>query len=203
MSSLYEREVDLLAAVHAELHVVSETFTKGKDQHAPYHNMPLHSSRVLWCRCLADRIVAPMSSARRLLRDVSDTDGWEELSSKYDALILTLEEFQQEEVAKWLHSIDAGKIAEKLKQPLLVRDVSTKLLRLNFDPVVGALLRETKYFCMMDVQVGDVVMCASMCAGMYLYMCMHKYIHSLCMYVWMYVCMYVCIYIYVCMFIYI
>jgi hypothetical protein len=153
MSCLYTREVELLAAVHTEVQLVSEAFNKGQDQQPPYLNMPRHSSRVLWCRCLADRIRAPMEDARRLLRNMSGSEEWQQLSQKYDTLMHRLDEFQREEVARWHNGLDGGKIAEKLKQPLLVRDVSTKLLRLNFDPAVWKVLRESKYFHMMDVQV--------------------------------------------------
>lgn len=49
------------------------------------------------------------------------------------------------------------KLAEKLKQPLLVRDFNAKTLRLNFDQGVWCLLREAKYFHLMDVDVPDAV----------------------------------------------
>jgi len=50
MDCLYETEVHLLEQVRAELQSVNDAFVAGQDTPPPFYNMPIHSSRVFWCR---------------------------------------------------------------------------------------------------------------------------------------------------------
>ena len=50
MDCLYETEVHLLEQVRAELQSVKDAFVAGQDTPPPFYNMPIHSSRVFWCR---------------------------------------------------------------------------------------------------------------------------------------------------------
>lgn len=116
-----------------------------------------HSTHTLPRRSLIDRIKTPMDSAHRMLRNVFETPEAKEVVRQYEVLLEQISNFEKEEIGRFLNGIDT-RLAEKLKQPLLVRDQgATKKIKLNFDPGVWSLLREARYFYLLQVDVPEAV----------------------------------------------
>ena len=80
-----------------------------------------HSTHTLPRRSLVDRIKTPMDSAHRMLRNVFETPEAKEVVRQYEVLLEQISNFEKEEIGRFLNGIDT-RLAEKLKQPLLVRD---------------------------------------------------------------------------------
>ena len=55
----------------------------------------------------------------------------------------------------FIKRVPAQGSASKLKQALLKRDPRTQLLKINFDPTLVCLLREVKYFLLLDLDVPE------------------------------------------------
>lgn len=149
LSCIQDREMELLAALGTELEFVAQTFEAAKDNVPPFDNMPLRASRVMWSRSLADRIDGPMASAQRMLGNIMKTEAGATVLANYDKLKKVLLAFEESEIQQWLEGIDL-KFAEKLKQPLLVRDLTSTGICVNFDQGLMALLREAKYFSLIQ-----------------------------------------------------
>ena len=150
------REVELLEMLSRELDTVSQVFEAGKAQAPPYCNMPLHASRVMWSRALADRLDSPMACAERMLSNMMQTPRGRSVLAHYEQLSASFKAFEETEIEAWLESIDL-KFAEKLKQPLLVRDLTSTGIRVNFDAGLMALLREAKYLTLIHIDMPDGV----------------------------------------------
>jgi len=76
-------------------------------------------------------------------------DQTDDVRKSYDVLMAQMNEYQAEQVAAWCQRVE-GISEEKLDQPLLVEE--DKRLRVNFDPQLVRLLRETKYFLLLKVR---------------------------------------------------
>jgi len=85
---------------------------------------------------------------------ISQSEEFQRLRVKYSATRSNLEAFEQQAFAKWADTIIDSSESE-LSKPLLVRDPNTKLLSVNFDAKVVALLREVKYFGNLGVAVPE------------------------------------------------
>ena len=76
---------------------------------------------------------------------------------RYNDLTLSINNFEQSHILAWCDQVSAVSDL-KLKLPLLKRDASQPplpLLAVNFDPDLEKLLRETKYFLQLKVEVPE------------------------------------------------
>lgn len=76
-----------------------------------------------------------------------------EIQRIYDALMAAMTEYQGKQVAAWCDRV-AATSEEKLNQPLL-QQAAGGTLQVNFDPELVRLLRETKYFLLLKVEVPE------------------------------------------------
>ena len=150
------RQMQLVEMLSRELDAVQQAFKAGKDKAPPYLNMPHHASRIMWSRSLSDRLQGPMACAQRMLSNVMLTPPGRSVSERYEQLLATLKAFEEKEIEVWLEQIDL-KFAEKLKKPLLVRDLTSTGIRVNFDQGLMALLREAKYLNLINIDMPDGV----------------------------------------------
>jgi dynein heavy chain len=148
--------MQLVEMLSRELDAVQQVFEAGKDKAPPYLNMPHHASRIMWSRSLSDRLQGPMACAQRMLSNVMLTPPGRSVSERYEQLLATLKAFEEKEIQVWLEQIDL-KFAEKLKKPLLVRDLTSTGIRVNFDQGLMALLREAKYLNLINIDMPDGV----------------------------------------------
>ena len=119
---------------------------------AGYLNIPDYARRVYWSRSLAHRLDSPFALAARLLSNIMHLPPAVNILATYHHLRKSLCDFEDNEIQSWLASIDM-KFAEKLKQPLLKREMTSSAMRVNFDVDLMALLREGKYLKLIGVEM--------------------------------------------------
>lgn len=95
------------------------------------------------------------------------------IQAKHDDLLAKLAEFEAQVHAEWCDSIDSSVYA-KLNQSLVTRDPYTKLVSVNFHPVIVRLLKETKYMIALGCSIPSSVVgiyqqVRSRCVGRWLY----------------------------------
>ena len=84
-----------------------------------------------------------------------ETDESHEVTELFERVGAQFEEYETEVLANWAKEVDATG-EEKLKLNLLAYDEQAEIpgiLRVNFDPKLVKLLRETKYFMLLDANV--------------------------------------------------
>jgi dynein heavy chain, axonemal len=84
-----------------------------------------------------------------------ETDESREVTELFERVGAQFEEYETEVLANWAKEVDATG-EEKLKLNLLAYDEQAEIpgiLRVNFDPKLVKLLRETKYFMLLDANV--------------------------------------------------
>ena len=84
-----------------------------------------------------------------------ETDESREVTELFERVGAQFEEYETEVLASWAKEVDATG-EEKLKLNLLAYDEQAEIpgiLRVNFDPKLVKLLRETKYFMLLDANV--------------------------------------------------
>ena len=146
-SCIEEREIALVEALGQEVDEVARLFEAGKSAAiaVPFcANLPHHAARVIWSRSLYDRVQDSSVLACRVLAPRLDSDAGRSIKSRCDSVVEQLREFQAAEIHEWLAHIDVT-VGDKLKQPLLFRDLATSSIRVNVDRGLKALLREAKY----------------------------------------------------------
>jgi len=93
-----------------------------------------------------------MIKFRELNKSVMDREESKEVCKTYATTMASLQEYENQKFEEWGRDIDVSSQA-KLKLPLLRRDVHTRMLSVNFDPGLVRLLREVKYFLLLDIKV--------------------------------------------------
>ncbi len=153
-ADLERKHVDLIKAYGQDLRDVQDSFNSHKALSAPgkylerqgpplYVNMPPVSGALFWVRGLIERIEEPMVKLRQTLRLMLDSEEAKEVNKVYTSLLAALREFEASQFTSWGKGVDEVSQV-KLKQPLLVRDENTRLLHVNFDPLLVRLLREAR-----------------------------------------------------------
>jgi hypothetical protein len=161
LASIQEREMELVAMLSQELTAVTELIDKCDEDKSgeaarPYKNMPVHASRVMWSRSLSDRLASPMADAQRMLSNIMHSEAGREVLERYRLVVARLEAFERKEIEVWLQHSGLT-FVDKLKQPLLRRDLTSSGLRVNFDQDLKALLREAKYLNLINVDLPDSI----------------------------------------------
>ena len=108
-----------------------------------------------WVRALHERVKDPMEKLTSLNKLVMETDESREVTELFERVGAQFEEYETEVLASWAKEVDATG-EEKLKLNLLAYDEQAEIpgiLRVNFDPKLVKLLRETKYFMLLDANV--------------------------------------------------
>ena len=155
-SDLLRKQAELTVAYAVDLKGVQRLFLHQKDKSAEgfyleregpplYCNMPPVAGAIYWVRGLVDRVDAPMAKLRDGMTRVFDLDESREALGLHRALLQQLHEYEQHVYAGWAAGVE-DTAGAKLRLPLLLRDASTKLLSVNFDPQLVKLLREVRYF---------------------------------------------------------
>src|ERR1700736_2694165 len=81
---------------------------------------------------------------------ISQREEVKEIERLYHSLIQQLNDYEQEKIHEWSVEVDSSSDS-KLQQCLLLRDTTTRLLHVNFDPSLIRLLREVKYFLLLKL----------------------------------------------------
>ena len=160
---LLDREV-----IAADLKECADMFHMYRDRPVVAKNSAPHSGAAYWVRGLIERIDEPMQKLKSLNKMVQETDLAKEIQASYDALMKEMAEYQGKAIAAWCEQV-AATSDEKLNLPLLQvvepasRDGAGNepepdalgVLAVNFDPALIRLLRETKYFLLLQFEVPE------------------------------------------------
>jgi len=86
-----------------------------------------------------------------------EKDEGKDVVKSYKATMTKLREFANKQIAMLGSDLEAASM-QKLKQTLLRRDPKTRMLDVNFDPTLVALLREVKYFLLAGHSVPETAL---------------------------------------------
>lgn len=125
------------------------------DERAPIpNNLPPIAGALNWTNGLLERIKEPMDRLSQLSQSIQDREEYKDVQKLYASLCKNLREFEDQKIKQWEQGVEES-TEEKLNQFLLVRESSDEVeegfLKVNFDPVLVRLLREVKYFLILDI----------------------------------------------------
>ncbi|KAA6419077.1 MAG: flagellar outer dynein arm heavy chain beta [Trebouxia sp. A1-2] len=147
-ADLERKHLDLVSGYGQDLKEVADMFRETKEDPPLNKNAAPHSGRVTWVRGLKERVAGPMEKLHSLPKLVLDSEEARSVQQQYDHLIVEMDQFEKATVEDWCNLISAIS-DQKLKQPLMSQDPQGNVLRVNFDPALVRLLRETRYFLLL------------------------------------------------------
>ena len=153
-TDLERKNSDLLNAYALDLKQVQEIFVLFMDKAPINDNAPPRAGAVTWVRALMERVQEPMDRFQSMSVQVLDSEQGKECIRSFSVILASLKQYEQQHREEWAHEID-NTSAEKLKQSLLRKDAATGFAYVNFDPALVCLLRETKYFLLLGLEVPD------------------------------------------------
>eukprot|EP00960_Hanusia_phi_P039486 753915-Hanusia_phi.AAC.17 len=156
-ADLEKKNADLLNAYAMDLKQVQEIFVMFKDNPPINDNAPPRAGAVTWVRGLMERVQEPMNRLKAMNKSILDSEEGKECIRAYSAILNSLQEYERQHREEWALEIE-NTSAEKLKQSLLRRDPNTSWVYVNFDPALVCLLRETKYFLLLGLEVPQSAM---------------------------------------------
>ena len=162
---LERKQINLLELYKDDLKIVSQIFQEGKllidkqDENGPISlNMPPVAGAINWTSGLYERIREPMERLGNLPQSIHDREEYKDIQKLYNSLCKNLREFEEERIREWEQGVEDN-TEDQLKKFLLVReetDIAPEgFVRVNFDPILTALLREVKYLQLLDIKVPD------------------------------------------------
>jgi len=148
---MWNRYPRLLSMFHIELDQGKIIFDKQmiagmkNDGYYPVNrNMPQASGLVKWTEQLRQRISTPYENFRIINHPCIQGEDGRRMDKKFDEMIQLLAGFEATVYADWAKTVDE-KSKFNLNEPLLTRDQASRLIAVNFDPQLVAVLREVKY----------------------------------------------------------
>ncbi len=116
-------------------------------------NGPPRAGAIFWIRGLLQRVEDPMRRIRRMGTIRLDTEAFRRVEVAYEIVTTLLKDSEAEFVKEWEAEISLTS-ESRLRLPLLIRDAGLGL-HVNFDPTVVCMLRETKYFLALHMNVPE------------------------------------------------
>ena len=133
-----------------DLKMVQDLFVKGSANPPVESNWPPRAGAVVWVRGLMARLDEPVARFRSMGHGVVESEEGEEAMRAYEAILRSMTEFERRQVQEWSQELEHTS-QDKLKQNLLRREAGDEgHLRVNFDPALVCLLREVKYFKLLN-----------------------------------------------------
>lgn len=84
-------------------------------------------------------------------KSILEREEAKEVAKIFSTIVTILQEFETAQIDEWSKDVEQSSQA-KLKLPLLVRN-GDRRLTVNFDPTLVRLLREVKYFLLLNLSV--------------------------------------------------
>ncbi|XP_013396327.1 dynein beta chain, ciliary isoform X2 [Lingula anatina] len=109
-----------------------------------HKNMPKVTGGLKWATELRERISAPMENFSHIEHPCMEGEAAKKMKTKYEQMLALLEKFEKQMYDEWTAGVNEA-CSFNLAQPLLTRNEETKLIAVNFDPQLVAVLREVKY----------------------------------------------------------
>ena len=162
---LEKKQINLLELYKNDLKTVAQIFQDGKvlieknDENGPISlNMPPIAGAISWTSGLYERVREPMDRLQLLSQSIQDREEYKDIQKLYNSLCKSLREFEQEKIEGWEKAVEEN-TENQLNKFLLVReenDIAPEgYVRVNFDPILTALLREVKYLQLLDINVPE------------------------------------------------
>lgn len=144
-----------MQAYAQDLRVVHEIFLRHRESPpVPAHYPPV-AGALAWSRGLIERVGAPLPKFQALEQQQPHVWAREETKDVVKAsraLLTTLQDYEARSADAWSKDVESSS-QSKLQLPLLIRNSKTEHLAVNFDPVLVRLLREVKYFRLLNLPV--------------------------------------------------
>ncbi|XP_066093696.1 dynein axonemal heavy chain 17 isoform X2 [Saccopteryx bilineata] len=111
----------------------------------PIHkNMPPVAGQLKWSLELQERLEVPMKDLKHIEHPIMSSVEAKLIYQKYDEMMELLRSYRERIYLQWVSGVDED-CRFNLGQPLIQRDRTTGLLRVNFNRALVAVLREVKY----------------------------------------------------------
>lgn len=95
----------------------------------------------------------PKLKIQELGPSITEREEYKDVLKLYNSITKAIKEYEQTKILQWEQEVEASS-QEKLKQPLLTKD-EMGILRVNFDPALTRLLREVRYFKLLNLPVPE------------------------------------------------
>lgn len=162
---LEKKHINLLELYKQDLKTVASFFMEGKnlidknDEHAPISsNMPPVSGAINWTTGLLERIKEPMDRLSSLSQSMQDREEYKDVQKLYASLRKNLKEYNEQKVKQWEKVVEEH-TEDQLNKFLLYREptpiAEEGFVRVNFDKILVAMLREVKYLLLLDITVPE------------------------------------------------
>jgi len=162
---LEKKQITLLELFKQDLKTVGAIFMEGKalvdkvDERAPIsNNLPPITGALNWTTGLLERITEPMEKLTILSQSIKDREEYKDVKKLYNSLCKNLKEYNEHKIKLWEAGVEEN-TEGKLNKFLLVREdtdlAAEGFIRVNFDPVLVRLLREVKYFLLLNIEVPE------------------------------------------------
>ena len=155
--ALEKRHAALITGIAEEISDIQTKYVEENDSPPISNNLPPIAGALTWSRGLLQRAQIPMEKLKTLDKKVLDRDDTRDVIKVYTALISYLADYENGKIKEWGISIEESSQA-KLRNPLLVREIESFYLKVNFDPLLVRLLREVKYFLLLGLDIPSSAM---------------------------------------------
>ena len=132
--NLFKHDIDL----------ISITYRQEKNNPPKLYGVPETTSKFIWSNGLIQRLKTLTETLKNTIPEIFDDPSMKEALKQMKVLKKAIKKTMGGKVNKWAGTI-SGDYKDKLKLHLIVRDPSTRLLSLNFDPELMDLLQEVKF----------------------------------------------------------
>ncbi|XP_070581054.1 dynein beta chain, ciliary-like isoform X2 [Ptychodera flava] len=138
---MYNNELDDAKVIYDKQMAIDEA----ADGKAPVNkNMPEVAGALKWSDELRQRISIPMGNFKHIEHPIMNSQDAKIIFTKYEEMMNLLGKYDEKVYQDWTSGVEE-KCQFNLGQPLITRNGETKLITVNFDPQLVAVLREVKY----------------------------------------------------------
>jgi dynein heavy chain len=109
--------------------------------------MPPVSGKLTWTKG-KERIKETYLKLQNFSKAITEREEFKDAEKLFNSLNKNIEEYENSKITEWEQLIEKSAM-EKLKLNILARD-EDDLLKVNFDPELIKMLKEVKYFYLLD-----------------------------------------------------
>jgi dynein heavy chain len=118
-----------------------------------FRNMPPIAGTLTWTKGLKERIKETYLKLSSFSKAITEREEFKDAEKLYNSLNKNITEYEDSKIMAWKADIESNAKA-RLKLNILTRD-EDDLLKVNFDPVLIKMLKEVKYFYLLDRDVPE------------------------------------------------
>ncbi|CBY09824.1 unnamed protein product [Oikopleura dioica] len=134
----------LVQQMEVEIQQARELFENQRDDPPLYKNQPPTAGKIRWAADLLQRVKTPRERFFLLDHPFVKNDEAQLVFKKFDEFEKFVINFKDATYKRWVAQVDED-CQFNLTKPLLSRDAETKLMSVNFNPKLEAVLREVRY----------------------------------------------------------